>query len=129
MQDKRTSLGAVIAVISILVICGAALAALLLVYNLRTKSAGTPATIFACVNLFVLLAMIPLGKRVAAASSFASSVQIWFATILYSTAQFTTLFLAADVWRNVAYTLCQLVILALWFGIVGAAIAMGKRNH
>lgn len=122
-------MGMAVAGVSTLVICGAALAALLLLYDLKAKSAGTPATIFASVNLLILLAMIPLGRKTSVSASFAASVQIWFATILYSSAQFATLFLVADVWRKTAYTLCQVAILALWFGIVGATIAMGKRNH
>lgn len=129
MLNKKLSAGVVIVGVVVLIICVVVLTALLSLYGLTTKLSGTSATIFASVNLLVLLAMVPFGRNVSVSTSLAASVQIWFVTILYSVVQFVTLFLVADVWGNVAYTLFQLVVLALWFGIAGAAVVIGKRNH
>ena len=125
MQYKKLSLSVITAGIVTLTICGAALVALLSLYNLTDRSAGVSATIFAAINLLILSAMVPIGSN---GPSFVSSVQLWSVTIVYSVVQFVTLFLAADVWGNTAYTLFQLVVLALWFGIAMAAIITGRRG-
>jgi hypothetical protein len=126
MLNRRIS---VIAFVVTLIICGVVLTALVSLYELADKLAGTSAIVFLVINLLVLLAMVLFGKTVSADKSFAVSAQAWSVTIIYSVVQFITLFLMVNRWSNLAYTLFQLVLLALWFGIAGAAITIGKRDH
>jgi len=84
---------------------------------LTQKAGGTERIIFAILNCLILVSLTVLGNTVARLSSFATTVQLWCVTVLYTILQFGAVFIGINSWYGSSYVLYQLIVFFVYMCI------------
>jgi len=85
---------------------------------LTQKTGGAERIVFSILNCLILVTMAVLGNIISRLAGFATTVQLWCVTVLYTILQFGALFIGINSWYGSFYVLYQLIVFFVYMCIV-----------